>query len=69
MNKLLLSKDVYEISIIEQTISAFSELVSICVCDSENYYVCVFENCVYSQDQTIKEFENYLINLCNKMKH
>ena len=65
MNKLMLSKDLYEIQAIKKATDAFVELVQISVQEDENYYVCLFEKCIYSQEQTIKEFENYLIDLCN----
>lgn len=68
MNELLLSKDIYNISAIKQTISAFSELAKISLYNNASHYVCVFENCIYAQDETIKEFENYLIDLCNRLE-
>ena len=67
MTKLLLSKDIYKLSLINETASAFSTLAKISLYDDGSYIVCLFENCTYSKEQTIKEFENYLIDLCNKM--
>lgn len=67
MNKLILSKDIYIISAIENAISAFSKLAEITISEETNCYFCEFNNCVYEKDITIKEFENYLIDLCNKL--
>ena len=68
MNELYLSKDIYSTYLIEQTIVAFSNLADISFYDNDNHNICVFKNCIYSLDQTIKEFENYLIDLSNKAK-
>lgn len=65
MNKLMLSKDLYKMQTITKATDAFVELAQISLQEDENYYVCFFGKCIYSQEQTIKEFENYLIDLCN----
>ena len=69
MTKLLLSKDIYKTILIDETAIAFSNLAKISLYDDGSYIVCLFENCVYSKEQTIKEFENYLIDLSNKMEY
>lgn len=66
MIKLLLSKDVYKTFLINETVKAFSDIAKISLYDDERHIVCIFEDCAYSKEQTIKEFENYLIDLCNK---
>lgn len=67
MNKLFLSKTIYDISAVKETILAFSELAKITLHNKSDYYICEFDNCVYTTEQTSMEFENYLIDLCNKM--
>lgn len=69
MNRLLLSKDIYSMHLIEKTAVAFSKLAKITLHNEANYTVCIFEDCIYPQEQTISEFENYLIDLHNKVKH
>lgn len=68
MNKLLLSKEIYKAPSINETISAFSKIAKISLYESVDHYICIFENCLYSQNQTMKEFENYLIDLCNQLE-
>lgn len=67
MNKLYLSKDLYKKDAIEKTVMAFSDLSTITAYDDSDYYICVFDKCTYEASVTIKEFENYLIDLCNKL--
>lgn len=67
MNKLMLSKYIYTFPAIENAISAFSELATISIREETNCYLFEFENCVYEEDITLKEFENYLIDLSNKL--
>lgn len=69
MNKLMLSKELYNSTAIIKTVSAFSELVNISVTENNKYYICYFNNSRYGTKQTISEFENYLIDLCNRMEN
>lgn len=66
MNKLKLSKSLYKIEIIIKAIDAFNDLSLIKLDITGNYYICEFNSCYYDVEQTINEFENYLIDLSNK---
>lgn len=48
-----------------KTVSAFSNLSDISVSENEFYHICCFDNSRYETEQTMAEFENYLIDLCN----
>lgn len=65
MNKLFLNKSIYTQKQILDTISAFSSLCNIKLCDDVAYFICEFYNCIYEIEETKKEFENYLIDLIN----
>ena len=68
MNKLFLSKEIYSKKMVQATIVAFSELAEIECYEEKGYYVCAFEKVVYQLEETIKEFENYLIDLSVKTR-
>lgn len=63
MNKLLLSKDLYDKAYIINSIVEFKEHTTIELSENNEYYICLFKNCVYEAQETIHEFENYLIDL------
>lgn len=62
MNKLILSKKIYNENYIEQCINEFSELSNISIINNKDSCTLVFEDCIYDENTTIKEFENYLID-------
>ena len=65
-SRLFLLKDFYSIDNVNDTRVAFSKLSNISVSEDEKYWICEFEDCKYGLEKTEKEFENYLIGLCNK---
>lgn len=66
MNDLTLKKELFQLTNIEQTIDAFADLCTVLVSEQENTYICVFLDCRYDYENTVKEFENYLIDLSYK---
>ena len=62
MNSLFLSKELYNREIIDFAVEAYHDICNVEVCDSEEYFVCKFEDCIYSESITMKEFENYIID-------
>ena len=60
-----LSKDIYQSDSVAQTTDAFKQLAQISVTEEADSYLCVFEQCEYDAEQTVKEFENYLIDISN----
>jgi len=67
MNKLFLSRELYSVAYIKQAIEAFFELSEITLENIDDYFVCIFNSTKYETEITIKEFENYLIDLCNHL--
>lgn len=67
MNKLFLSREIYSVVYIKQAIEAFSELSEIALTSSDDCFVCTFNSTKYETETTIKEFENYLIDLYNHL--
>ena len=65
MNTLELNKAVYSKDRIKQTILAYEPLVNIDMQEKSAYWVLSFTDCRYSVENTIREFENYLICLEN----
>ena len=63
MNELRLSSQIYSEGCIREGIDAFADLCSISLSSSDGTYIVSFSDCVYDTDETMKEFENYLIEL------
>ena len=64
-NVLRIKRNLYSENNLRYAIDAYSELCSIKYEIKNNFIECVFKDCVYSEELTIKEFENYLISLEN----
>lgn len=65
MKRTKLSKNIYDESIIRQAIRDYGSIANIQLKSDSNYYDLQFENCKYDENRTLKEFENYLIDLMN----
>ncbi|CUX34512.1 hypothetical protein BN3456_01584 [Clostridium sp. C105KSO13] len=63
--KLLLSKELYNYTDVQETIQAYSSLASIELSSNQQYLICDFHSCLYDLVKTISEFENYLIGVSN----
>ena len=66
MNELRLKKELYSMPNIRQSILAFSELATISVLENDDAYICTISKCRYDIEETVGEFENYLIDLSYK---
>lgn len=67
MSNVYLAKDIYSKESIEATITAFANYAKIMISHNKTHYICTFENAIYDVEETMKEFENYLIDYCNKL--
>lgn len=65
MNKLKLNTNIFNKICIEKAIQAYENICSIKISEIDNYIICEFTNCIYDIEETIKEFENYVIDLMN----
>lgn len=63
---LKLKKELFAIKAIQKATFDYRELADIQVYEVEDYVICEFKNCVYDYETTKKEFENYVIGLCNQ---
>ena len=64
-NELELSKEIYSFDNIIQTCEIYKEYAQIKVKSKIDKVVLTFTHCKYACDITMKEFENYLINMEN----
>lgn len=69
MSELRLKKEIFRLSDVEQTIGAFSDLCTVSIQEQEDIYCCLFCDCRYDIEETVKEFENYLIDLSYKTRN
>ena len=65
MRKLLLHKSIYNEQSINAAREAFLGIASISINTINDYYLCSFSDCSADETLTMKEFENYLIDLVN----
>ncbi|MGN9077150.1 HxsD-like protein [Oliverpabstia intestinalis] len=68
MNKSMLNMDIYSVENIKKTCNAYKDFARIKIKRNYNYMELTFDRCKYDTDITIKEFENYLINIENMKK-
>ncbi len=66
MNELKLSKEIYNYSLVKIAAKEFDGISNIVINDEQDYLRCVFSECVYDVETTLKEFENYVIDLNNQ---
>lgn len=62
---LKLNKEIYSKVYIITAMQAYADLAQITVKDISEYWQCSFTRCRYDLQETILEFENYLIDLVN----
>lgn len=65
MNKLFLNKQIFGLNSIENAKAAFNGICEVIITENDKYFVCSFKKCRYDIDETVKEFENYIVDLMN----
>ena len=63
MKTLKLRKELYAQSAIDCAIDAYRGIAMITKSTNGSYEVCSFSECEFDEEQTVLEFENYLIDL------
>jgi len=63
MSNLALSKDIYKHSILKKCCDAYLEYSKIQITETEDYWNVDFSDCKFNEEETMREFENYLIEL------
>lgn len=65
MKKVKYNRAVYSDETILQAIKVYQDYAIISVKFRSDYAVVTFGKCRYNEDQTVKEFENYMIGIEN----
>lgn len=65
MKKLKINRSIYSDKAIRNAIQAYQYVAAITPKMNEDYAILTFWKCTYDEDQTMKEFENYLIGVEN----
>lgn len=65
MNRLNISKIIFDENKVLTAIKEYSQLVEIVKFEDTEYYILEFNNCKYDVELTMAEYENYLIDLTN----
>lgn len=63
MNKLWLNKKLYQVDSIEIAKKHYEQLAKISHEKNNEYHVLSFEDCYFDEQLTMKEFENYVLDL------
>lgn len=66
-NKLFLNKEIYRERNIKRAIKAYEEIATIKIEQKEQYFICEIIESYYDIQTTIREFENYIIALSNRI--
>lgn len=61
--RLFLNKTIYHIESIKKGIDAYQELADITLDEADKYWICTISDTQYDEEETSKEFENYVIAL------
>ena len=64
-NVLCIVKELYSKNAVLKAITDYQAISSIRLTENEHYYICSFNDCKYNLSETMKEFENYVIDLMN----
>ncbi len=65
MSKISINKNIFDKEILLSAIEEYKDIATIKVDETDNYFNLQFNDCEYDEDETVKEFENYLIDLTN----
>ena len=65
MKKVKINRSVYSDATIEKTMKAYKNHAITTVNYKRDYALVTFWKCKYDEEQTIKEFENYMIGVEN----
>lgn len=65
MKKLKINRSIYSDKAIRNAIQAYQYVAVITPKMNEDHAILTFWKCKYDEDQTMKEFENYLIGVEN----
>lgn len=63
MSKIRLNKELYSIKDIEKAKQSYRNLAEISFMETDCYYILTFDDCYYDEDLTMKEYDNYVIDL------
>ena len=65
MSKISINKNIFDKQILITAIEEYKYIATITVEETSDYFNLQFDNCEYDEEETAKEFENYLIDLTN----
>ena len=65
MKKLKVNRTIYSDESIQETMRVYRNLADMTVKYKEDYATVTFWKCVLNEEQTVKEFENYMIGVEN----
>lgn len=65
MNSLELHTELYSYDALMAAVKAFSAICRIQIEPKNAHFVCTFTDCLYDTKETMKEFENYVIDWLN----
>ena len=65
MKQITLNKEIYSQDAVVRAVKDYKQFARITIADKNDYWIVKFFACKYDELRTIKEFENYLIDLEN----
>jgi hypothetical protein len=67
MKAIRFNKSIYSLKAIKTTIRVYKDYADINVTEEGDNIVITFSNCKYETNQTMHEFENYLVGMENSL--
>lgn len=64
-NELKLCSSIYKLAAVNYATERYSSISEVTVSTEGNYYICRFNNCTYDLCVTMREFENFVIQVSN----
>ena len=66
MQRLVINNEIYTEVNLKETCSVYHDYARIDISKKIGAWELIFNDCKYDEERTVKEFENYLIDLENK---
>lgn len=65
MRKLQINSEIFSDKTVKQALNDYKKISTTSIKRSNKYSTVIFWKCKYDEEQTLKEFENYMIGLEN----
>lgn len=65
MRKIQVNSEIFSEETVKQALRDYGNIAKTTLKNERNYFIVTFWKCKFDEDQTLREFENYMIGLEN----